>query len=78
MILKLTFLNHTNQTYHYKMAAAMDVDSLANNGASKKRFEVQKACMSNETTAVMLIYNKLTSLNVSTNMTSYINSLLTA
>lgn len=60
------------------MATAMDVDSAANNGASKKRFEVKKVCMSNETTAVKLIYNKLTSLNVSTSMTSYINPLLTA
>lgn len=78
MILKLTFLNNTNQTYHYKMAATMDVDSPANNGASKKRFEVKKVCMSDETTAVILIYNKSASLNVSNNMTSYINSLLTA
>lgn len=78
MILKLTFLNNTNQTYHYKMATAMDVDSPANNGASKKRFEVKKVCMSHGTTAVILIYDKLISLNVRTNMTSYINSLLTA
>lgn len=79
MILKLTFRNNTNQTYYYKMAAPTDADSPTNNGANKKRFKVKKVCMSNETTAVILIYNKLTSLNVSTNMMgSYINPLLTA
>lgn len=58
MILRVTFLDNTfNQTSLYKMAAAMDVDTPANNGASKKRFELKKVSMSNETTAV--VYLKL-------------------